>query len=446
MAELLLERAARRCEGAEVYAVETDRTMVQFRADELEAVQTSATRGVGLRVIHAGRIGFSSSTAESPGPLPGCAEHANGHDFDLLDAAIETAAFGKKARFDLPGAVIPAPVAACDNRVVMLPDRKVVEWGRDLVEAVRARVPQLKLYLAFRRSYREVSIRNTAGLGAEFARAEFDLVATGLLVQDGLAWITEYENLSDGRPLNIEALANRLERRARSSRRRSAVSRGVWPVVVMPAALRALLEPVAAGVNGRHLADGITPLAGRIGESVLDARLTIADNPLRSYGLESAPIDGEGVARRRQMLFEQGVFQGFLFDLATAAAGSASGTGSARRSYDEPPLPGVSNVELEPGTTRLEDAVGGIREGLVVDEVIGAGQSNIMAGEVAVSVVSGNKIENGAVAGWVKGVCLAGNIYEMLRSVEAVGDQQQDLGDAFLPFVVFPGLRLEPGA
>ena len=37
---------------------------------------------------------------------------------------------------------------------------------------------------------------------------------------------------------------------------------------------------------------------------------------------------------------------------------------------------------------------------------------------------------------------IAGNVYEMFRNVEAVGDTERDLGTYFVPFVKFPALKV----
>jgi PmbA protein len=210
----------------------------------------------------------------------------------------------------------------------------------------------------------------------------------------------------------------------------------------MPTALPSLLYPIEVGVNGKQLEKGTSPLIGKTGQQLLDEKITFADNGLRDFGLASGPFDAEGVPRRRTALFDRGVFTGFLFDLATAGACRAETTGSAGRDFSAQPQPGTSNIELAAGTARLEDTIKDVREGLLVYDCIGGGQSNLLAGDVALNVSSGYRIENGAVTGRVKDAMIAGNVYEMLRNVTAVGDTERDLGTYFVPFVMFSGLKV----
>jgi PmbA protein len=429
MEDEILSLAQARGGRAEVFSADSNRTVVEFRANEFYSQESRLTRGYGLRLVRNGRVGFSSTTN------PDVVE-------ELVEAALDTAAFGKPCRFDFPGPGPKPAVATFDNRVIMLPALKMIGWGRELIEAVRTRVPGLKLDVTFTRTYRETVVMNSAGLDTRFSRAEFDLSVSGLIVHDGLVWIPEYENLSSGKPPTIGLLADSIEQRAFSARSRARLATGTYPVIFMPTAIPNLLYPLAVGVNGKQLEKGTSPLIGKTGQRLLDEKITITDNGLRDFALASGPFDAEGVPRRRTAVFDRGVFTGFLFDLATAAACRAETTGSAGRDYSAQPQPGTSNIELACGTARLEETIKGVREGLLVYDCIGGGQSNVLAGDVALNVSSGFRIENGEVTGRVKDAMIAGNVYEMFRNVEAIGDTERDLGTYFMPFVKFPALKV----
>ncbi|MBM3332631.1 TldD/PmbA family protein [candidate division WOR-3 bacterium] len=429
MEDQILSLAEARGAQAEVFGSEETRTVVEFRANEFHSQESRLTHGHGLRVVKGGRVGFSSSS--NPDKVG-----------ELVDAAFETAEFGKQCCFEFPGPEPSPAVKTFENRVIVLPALKMIEWGRELVDAVRARVPGLKLDVTLDRTYGETVVANSAGLNKRFARANLQLSATGLLVNDGLVWISEFENLSSGSPPSIGALADRIEERAILARSRARLATGTYPVVFMPTAVPDLLYPLLVGVGGKQLEKGVSPLIDKVGRKLVDEKITIADNGLRDFGTASAPFDAEGVPRRRIELFDRGVFNGFLFDLATAGACGAESTGSAVRDYTAQPQPGKSNIQLLPGAARLNETLAGIRHGLLVHECIGGGQSNVLAGDVALNVSSGHLIENGKVTGRVKDTMIAGNVYEMFANVAAVGDTVRDLGSYHVPFVMFPRLKV----
>jgi PmbA protein len=429
MEDKILAMAQARGAQAEVFSSDESRTVVEFRANEFHSEENRLTHGYGLRVVKNGRVGFSSGSA--PDKVG-----------ELVDAAFDTAEFGKQCTFDFPGPGPNPTVKTFDNRVILLPALKMIEWGRELVDAVRARVPGLKLDVTLTRTYGETVVANSAGLRKRFSRATFQLSATGLLVSDGPVRISEYENLSSGAAPSIGLLADRLEERAILSRSRARLATGTYPVIFMPTAVPDLLYPIMVGVNGKQLEKGVSPLIEKTGQQLLDERTTIADNGLRDLGIASGPFDDEGMPRRRTALFDRGVFAGFLFDLATAGACNTESTGSAGRGYTSQPQPGTSNVELAPGDARFEETLGGIREGLLVYECIGGGQSNVLAGDVALNVSSGFRIVNGKAAGRVKDTVIAGNVYDMFKNVAAVGNTVRDLGAYHVPFVMFSGLKV----
>jgi PmbA protein len=429
MEDKILEMAEARGAQAEVFGLEENRTVVEFRANEFHSQESRLTHGYGLRVVKNGRVGFSSSS--NPNKVE-----------ELVQAAVDTAEFGKQCSFEFPGAEPNPAVKTFENRVIMMPAVKMIEWGRELVDAVRARVPGLKLDVTLARTYGETVIANSVGLRKRFSRATLELSATGLVVSDGLVWISEYENLSSGAAPSIGVLADRIEERAILARSRARLATGTYPVIFMPTAVPDLLFPLLVAVNGKQFEKGVSPLIDKTGQKLMDEKITIADNGLRDFGTESGPFDAEGVPRRGTVLFDRGVFTGFLFDMATAAACRAQSTGSAGRGYTSQPQPGVSNIELVAGDARFENVLAGIGEGLLVFDCIGGGQSNVLAGDVAINVSSGFRIGNGKVTGRVKDTMIAGNVYEMFKNVAVVGDAVRDLGSYYLPFLMFAGLKI----
>lgn len=427
MEEQIIHLARGRVEQCDVFGVEIDRTGIEFRANEFHSQETRLSHGWGLRVIKNGRAGFSSST--NPGRLD-----------ELVDAAVETAAFGKPTRITLPAAVERPEVKTFENRVIVLSARRLAEWAAELVEVVRARVPDIKLDVNLTRVYRQVRLLNSTGLDTQYATAMLHLSVTGLLVLDGLFWLSDFENLSAGHNPSIGAIADRFETRARLARTRARLESGTWPVVFAPQAVPDLLAPVEFAVLGKALEKGTSPLMGKVGQQLLDPKISIIDNPLLPCADASSPVDGDGSARRRIPLFERGVFKGFVFDLATAAACRQLTTGSAGRDYSGPPQPNTTNIEIAPGTAKLDDTIQQMDSGLLVYDCIGGGQSNIMAGDVSLNVSCGYKVEGGRIVGRVKDAMIAGNVFELLKNVEAVGDTRRDLGSYLVPFLKFSAL------
>ena len=59
IAQRILEQARKKADAAEVLYDEAESAGVRFQDNQLKSVSGSSSSGVGLRVIHRGRLGFS---------------------------------------------------------------------------------------------------------------------------------------------------------------------------------------------------------------------------------------------------------------------------------------------------------------------------------------------------------------------------------------------------
>jgi PmbA protein len=91
--------------------------------------------------------------------------------------------------------------------------------------------------------------------------------------------------------------------------------------------------------------------------------------------------------------------------------------------------------------------VRGVKEGIVVEELMGAGQGNVMGGDFSGNVLLGYKIENGEIVGRVKDTIVAGNVHDALRSILALGSEARWIGGSvYAPPVLFERLAVSSKA
>ena len=79
-------------------------------------------------------------------------------------------------------------------------------------------------------------------------------------------------------------------------------------------------------------------------------------------------------------------------------------------------------INIAAGDVHFDDMIVGIKEGLVVEELLGAGQGNELGGDFRANVSLGYKIENGEIVGRVKDTMISGNVYNVLSQVEQASD------------------------
>ena len=132
---------------------------------------------------------------------------------------------------------------------------------------------------------------------------------------------------------------------------------------------------------------------------------------------------------------------GFYWDRRWAARAGVESTGNGFRGGLSRPGPDLVNLCIAPGSTPTSDLIASIEEGLIVDQVLGAGQSNQLAGEFSVNLDLGYKVEKGEIVGRVKNTMVAGSIFETFKHLVDLGSQPQWVGGgAYLPSMLFQEL------
>ena len=85
---------------------------------------------------------------------------------------------------------------------------------------------------------------------------------------------------------------------------------------------------------------------------------------------------------------------------------------------------------FKPGDTSFEKMLRDIKEGLMVEQLMGASQTNVLGGEFSGNVLLGYKIENGEIVGRVKDTVVSGNIYKILEKLIGIGSEARWIGSA----------------
>ena len=83
-----------------------------------------------------------------------------------------------------------------------------------------------------------------------------------------------------------------------------------------------------------------------------------------------------------------------------------------------------------------------MKTGLVIEELMGAEQGNILGGDFSGNVLLGFKVENGKIVGRVKDTMVSGNVYQLLNDISAVGSDARWLGGLNTPSLYFPGISV----
>jgi PmbA protein len=192
------------------------------------------------------------------------------------------------------------------------------------------------------------------------------------------------------------------------------------PVVFDPDAARSILGLLASCTLGSSIWRKASYLVGREGSRVASDLVTVIDDPLIPRAPGSRPFDGEGLASRRNVVVENGMLRTFLCDSYSARKLGKQSTGNASRGGGAGVGASTTNFVLQPGKDSHDAIVAGTKRGLYVTEMMGFG-FNATTGDFSRGA-SGFWIENGELAFPVSEVTISLNVDDMLKSIDAVGD------------------------
>jgi PmbA protein len=425
---------------AEAVVREGDEFSVTVRMGQVEKLQESGSRGLGVRVFLGKRSASTSTSDLTPDGLRQAVEGAIAlariTEEDPFSGLPETGEFGSA----------PGDLHLYFEDVYSLPGPERIDWARRAEAAALAVDPRITNSNggSFEVSTGRKVLANSRGFLGSY-RSSYAGGSTAPLAKDENGqmqrdyWYSSARRIGDlDTPESVGAEAARRTLRRLGSRR---VPTQKVPIVFAPETARSLIGSVFEAASGDSVWRSASFLAGKLGQSIAASSMTIIDdntmmmpNGVGGYG--TSPFDGEGLPSRRTVVVENGVLESYLLNSYTARKLKMKSTHNAARGLAGAPGIGAGNLYLEPGPDSAEEIISGVPAGLYVTGLMGFG-TNLVTGDYSRGA-TGLWIENGQLTHAVEEVTIAGNLAEMLRNVTAIGS---DL--IFRAAVASPTLRIE---
>ena len=408
----LLEIAAARADQVEIYSRDTTVDRVSFVEGKLHDIESSRLAGTALRIIKDGSAGQAyTRNLIDPGAL--------------VDNAIASLKGGVEAPFSFPRTRDRPEVPGFDPAIENVSTENMAKECARVHSLLSDRVEGDLKVSAFRhvarfavRNSSGTDLRQTTSQAGLFAGVVFPGSASGVArLHPGPTFTRTPDALID----EVVTLYNAAQREARPKA-------GRMKVLFLTGSMITLIWRLLYGTSGKSLVEGTSPLAGKIGERVLSEKLTIIDDPHDETNPEPRAFDDEGVACERFTVFERGVLRGFYNDLTYAAKLGVEPTGHGYRqsmwggdAVTLSPGPTLPHFTVVPGKANFMELVRMIDRGIILESTLGAHSGNIPNGDYSVGVNPALTVENGEIVGRVKEAMVAGNAYETLNEVIAVG-------------------------
>ncbi len=291
----------------------------------------------------------------------------------------------------------------------------------------------------------DVVILNSRGISVE-DRETVVMGYADVIIKEGDRVSTAFDyDISRSVEIDMQAVGRKAAQLARSSLQSEPVYEQTCDVLLGPHAFGDILESTfLSSINSENVQKGRSGLAGKIGQKIATDGLTIIDDGLLDGGLGSSKSDDEGVPSRTTTVMDDGVLKTFLYDTYTAGKENRESTGNAiRGSYSSPPQVGPRNIRFE---YPRSDVIKETDKGLYVNSIIGAHTANPITGDFSVECRNAFVIENGVLTQPIKSMMIGGNVFELLKKVDAMGRDDKAVGSIISPTVRVKDIRVTPGA
>lgn len=350
----LIDQVLLRCgsQSAEVLLLATDSSLTRFANNTIHQNVHERDTTLHLRLLDGLRLGMASSNRLDPAGL------------DDLVARARLFASASREDADFPGfasdgsypsvASFDPAAAACS------PGQRAAR-----VSAVcrRAAEKALNSSGAYSTGWEVTAVGNTNGVFAYHAASQvnFQTVVMG----DDSSGHAESSGwrLED---IPVEVLGNEAISKAELGRQPRKIEPGEYPVVLDPYATQDLLGGLDLyGIGANAIQEGWSWMNDRLGEKVMDSRVSIWDDGLDLEG-NPLPFDYEGTPKQRVDIVHQGVLVGPVHDRRTAHKDGTESSGHAMPPRYRAHSPAATHLFMQPGEASLEDMLHSLRRGLYI--------------------------------------------------------------------------------
>ena len=229
--------------------------------------------------------------------------------------------------------------------------------------------------------------------------------------------------------LNNALLDAIIREREAMSKVSTSLTGGPTQVLFLPGSAWTLVLRLANGVTGNTVARKLSPLTEKMNEKIFSDKVTILEAPDRDFEPGSIPFDDEGMPTKARAIVENGILKDFIYDKKSAQKGEVKSTGNGLKrimwgdGIQHSPAPYFANLVMNGGSKTIKDIIAGMKNGIVVCDVVGFHSGNILAGHYSMGIGSGFHVIDGKPFGRLLDTMIAGNIYDDFNNIAELSQE-----------------------
>lgn len=239
---------------------------------------------------------------------------------------------------------------------------------------------------------------------------------------------SEYVKFDKKEDFNPELMAQKAVEKALKKLNPISIPSGKYKIVFENECFADFLDIMKNLFSAAAVEEKRSKLGNKLGQKIAADGVTLVDNPLLDNGYDTRAFDGEGYPSQTNVIIKNGVLQTLLHNLRTAhkfgvkPTGNGIGGGARGVSY--------SNFYLENGNLSKDEVLQQTEEGVYLTGLTGthAGYSAV-SGDFSFGA-EGFLIKNGKIDKALNQLTISGNVYQLMRDIELVGNDLKFTPDA----------------
>lgn len=400
--------------------------------DKISFVSEGVTHGIGIRVFVDKKLGFAfTSNLDN---FKSCVETA----IKVANASKEDKNFkGFTSKKDFK------KINTLNKDVASLSPESIHDFNAGFVQNMKEVSKEIMLSIAlFSKEISEYRIVNSEGVDVEDKTASNVFQGSMIIKHKGKLESIEFDK-GDKKLLDAGTGTSFAER-LKSLLNKKSMKTSEVQLILHPDALSALFgQSYAFSVNGENIYLKKSLFHDKLGKKVFDEKLTITDDAVTPNLFCTRPFDNEGTPSQSLKVIEKGVLKNVLYDNYYAKLANKESTGNAYRKVASTPRIAPNNILIEKGNN---DVIKEADKAIYVRTMLGTHTMNDATGDFSLGVMEGHYIEKGEIKHPVKDSMIAGNFFEVMNSVQAIGKEIEHSlsvsGGCYLPEILFKKIKV----
>ena len=420
--ESLLQLVSRRgISHAEVYQVASQSEPVFFEGNRLKQLESTQSISTALRLWHDNRPGLAVAYGRIETEL-------------LIDKAIALSQLNAPETIELAS----PRTAIYDLTGVRASVEDLIAIGDQAITKLREEYPELICSAELEFEQESCTLANSQGLYCHYEESGLSYSLGAELIR-GEDFLGIFDNEYSKSAINLDPMIERIIQRLDWAKRNVNPPIGNVPVLLTANAATLLWSNVSSALNAKRVKEKSSPWSHLQQKLVVSEKITLSQQPdLQPY---DCPFDDEGTITQKLALITNGVLNQFYCDRTIARELNLTPTGNGfRPGIDSYPSPSLVNLIVASGEQSLAELISKLDNGIIVDQMLGGGAD--IRGDFSVNVDLGYRVEKGKITGRIKDTAIAGNVYQILKQVIALGNDAIWNGSCNTPSLIVEGISV----